>query len=211
MRLALVLALVAMPVLASAAEDRYGAGPATPALSSDPDGAAPVSPAPYRGRFLQWAGKTTPAPQPTPVAAPLPPVQPVASLPAAPPPQIFYAPPVPPAPRPASAPMAAIMAPAPMAPLPAAPPAAAPLPPAPAAKLALAAAPPPSQAGWVHSRFYSLHREYGDTPDAVALPVNRPPVLIGPGDGGAASVGDDPSGDDKAAKAKPPSDSDGVY
>jgi hypothetical protein len=56
----------------------------------------------------------------------------------------------------------------------------------------------------VHARFYSLHREYGDTPDAITMPVNRPPVLIGPsqaatapapdvgGDGGAGADNDHP-------------------
>jgi hypothetical protein len=68
------------------------------------------------------------------------------------------------------------------------------------------AAPPPAQpSAPVRARFYSLHRDYGDTPDPVTLPVARPPVLIGPGDtatapanigaGAGNGSGDDPKAD----------------
>ena len=63
-------------------------------------------------------------------------------------------------------------------------------------------------AGQVRVRFYSLHREYGDTPAAVTLPTARPPVLIGPADD-APQIGDDP--EDNDAKPKHHADSDGIY
>jgi hypothetical protein len=63
---------------------------------------------------------------------------------------------------------------------------------------------PAAQAGWVKPRFYSLHREYGDAPDAIPLPADRPPVLIGP----ASSPAADPAED---ADPKPPRDTDGIY
>jgi hypothetical protein len=37
-----------------------------------------------------------------------------------------------------------------------------------------------------------LHRDYGDQPDAIPMPLDRPPVLVGPGDAPpAADVADD--------------------
>jgi len=47
-------------------------------------------------------------------------------------------------------------------------------------QVAMVAPPPAPPAAPVKARFYSLHRDYGDTPDPVALPAARPPVLIGP-------------------------------
>ncbi len=239
MRLALVLVISAIPVLAVAAEDRYGAGVEAPALSSQ-SGAQPAAHSVYTGRFLQWAGKTAPAAQPQPVALPPPPLRPLASLPPTPPRRPRFAPPLPrpstgwaPAPMAMVAPSAPLAvtspppqptfratperaattaAPASFAPLPPSSHTAAPLPEPPAANLAMAAAQPASHSDWVHSRFYSLHRDYGDTPDPVVLPVNRPPVLIGPGpgdDGGVA--GDASNGDEKPGNSKRSSDSDGVY
>jgi len=47
----------------------------------------------------------------------------------------------------------------------------------------------PSQTTGVH--YYSLHREYGLTPDQVATPRDRPLVLIGPADDPAPQKQDD--------------------
>ncbi|MFI4936848.1 MAG: hypothetical protein ACHP7N_19770, partial [Caulobacterales bacterium] len=87
----------------------------------------------------------------------------------------------------------------------AAPPAAAPAAPAPVAAAATPAAPvqkfaqntapaPPlasSASPPVKVRFYSLHRDYGDAPDPIAMPKDRPLVLVGPADDAAAKSGDD--------------------
>jgi hypothetical protein len=47
-----------------------------------------------------------------------------------------------------------------------------------------------------------LHREYGDQPDKIAIPAERPTVLIGPGDPQPlAGVADEPS-DARADKSE---------
>ena len=48
-------------------------------------------------------------------------------------------------------------------------------------------------------RFYSLHREYGITPDPVPTPQDRPMVLIGPPDNAPAQSAspDGAGGDDE--------------
>lgn len=158
----LALALVALACAGSAAaepvQDRYG-----------PPRKAAVSQArPYDGRMLGWAGKAAAmAPQ------------------AAAPPRVSAAQPpaLPPAPR------LAALAPAPAPQAPAAAPLPqnlydAPPPPAPPPRLAQAEiAPPPAQRGAAPSRLYSLHREYGMTPDvAPAAPSRTHYVLIGPSD-----------------------------
>ncbi len=45
------------------------------------------------------------------------------------------------------------------------------------------------------AHYYSLHREYGLTPDAVVTPTDRPMVLIGPPDGSTGQKQDNPDGD----------------
>jgi hypothetical protein len=42
--------------------------------------------------------------------------------------------------------------------------------------------PAPNTGAPARAHFYSLHREYGDQPDSIAIPVDRPAVLIGPAD-----------------------------
>jgi len=205
MRLALTLICLAVPAAALAAGDRYGPGEEQ---GSGPAMAEPAaSPAPYAGRVLQWPGKTgrfarlvapAPPPAPPPVAAIPMPIVPLASL---------YRPPQPPAaarawvapPPPVLAPPAPVALAAPAPRLPPEPPA------PPQARVAMAQ---PPAAGVVRSHFYSLHREYGDAPDAIVVPIDRPPVLIGPADG-APQIGDD--GEDQDPKPKHPTDSDGIY
>jgi hypothetical protein len=68
-----------------------------------------------------------------------------------------------------------------------------------------AASPSVLQPTGVH--FYSLHREYGLTPDAVVTPKDRPMVLIGPADdpptqkqdNADGNVGTDKHGDGEGA------------
>jgi hypothetical protein len=57
----------------------------------------------------------------------------------------------------------------------------------PAATTQVATAETPSAP--VRARFYSLHRDYGDAPDPVALPPARPMVLIGPNQLATAPTG----------------------
>lgn len=45
------------------------------------------------------------------------------------------------------------------------------------------------------AHYYSLHREYGLTPDAVVTPTERPMVLIGPPDGSSGQKQDNTDGD----------------
>jgi hypothetical protein len=64
----------------------------------------------------------------------------------------------------------------------------------------MAAAAAPAIAGTtVRARFYSLHRAYGDQPDAVRIPTERPPVLIGPSD--TSSPAADDASETKSEKA----------
>jgi hypothetical protein len=64
------------------------------------------------------------------------------------------------------------------------------------------AAPVAAQAGLqpTGAHFYSLHREYGLTPDAVVTPKDRPMVLIGPPDDQPAQKQD--NADDNGASDK---------
>ena len=157
MRLALaIIALTASAASAQAAEDRYG-----PSATAAPTATAASSA--YAGPTLSWSGKS---PAPAPQSAPTTPLQ---ARPAPMPGGLY---------RPASAaPQAAPMGPAPAA---YTPPAAAPQSlysrPAPQARAA-ALPPPPSptavQGGLYASsgpRFYSVHRPYGETPDAIPAP-----------------------------------------
>jgi hypothetical protein len=68
---------------------------------------------------------------------------------------------------------------------------------APAAPQAAAPQAPPSAP--VGVRFYSLHRDYGMTPDPVPLPAARPPVLIAAPAGPPAQSQDDSDDGDKSA------------
>jgi hypothetical protein len=68
-----------------------------------------------------------------------------------------------------------------------------------------AAAPAASAPTTAH--YYSLHREYGLTPDAVVTPTERPMVLIGPPDGSSAQKQDNPDGD---AGSDKPGDQEGA-
>jgi len=223
MRLALILTLTATAMAGAAAaspEDRYGP-PAESAHARAPGAVestrAPA--APYSGPFLRWSGKAavqplsvSPAsPTPAPPAAYERPMR-VASLPERreAPMASAYAP----APTPYQMirrqPVAASPRPAPTAyPIPrTSPPSPAPQPlakaPQPAAPAAVASA-APARAGAdapSRARYYSLHREYGDTPDHIDLPAARPPVLIGPSDGAGASSADEQSATpSKAAKS----------
>jgi Meckel syndrome type 1 protein len=78
------------------------------------------------------------------------------------------------------------------APSPFAPPQAAPPAPAPQRLADNSAAAAPAASNAVPVRFYSLHREYGMTPDPAPTPTERPMVLIGPPDNPPAQP---PSGD----------------
>jgi hypothetical protein len=70
--------------------------------------------------------------------------------------------------------------------------------------VALAQAWPSASAqGPVKARFYSLHRAYGDQPDAIPMPVDRPPVLVGPGDSAPAAEASDQDSEGKSDKASP--------
>jgi hypothetical protein len=60
------------------------------------------------------------------------------------------------------------------------------------------AAASPSQTTGVH--YYSLHREYGLTPDQVATPKDRPMVLIGPPDDPTPQKQDDADDNGKSAQ-----------
>ncbi len=201
MRYVFALAALAVPAAAfgatSAVEDRYG-----PAVTHTPPPAVSQAPAAvYAGPFLSWSSKSSTPP----VSAPQPAAEP-APAPAAP--ASLYATPVPIAPAPApiavAPPVRTVPTPAPS--VPAAPPmqvmaaAEAPTPATPAAEAAATPSTP------VHAHFYSLHRDYGDTPDPIAMPVDRPMVLVGPPDLPAQPAGGDSGNSGKAsADASDPS------
>ncbi|HEY2708018.1 MAG TPA: hypothetical protein VGI95_08185 [Caulobacteraceae bacterium] len=132
----------------------------------------PPAPQPMRLPEPEPLQPAAPAPQATVTLAPAPTArQPVALRPAyAARPAVVTtasATPVPPKPKHAPQQLAVQSAPAPVAP---------------------AAAAPSAQTP-VH--FYSLHREYGMTPDPVATPTDRPMVLIGPADNSSPQSQDD--------------------
>ncbi|HZK99096.1 MAG TPA: hypothetical protein VFC47_04275 [Caulobacteraceae bacterium] len=209
MRFASILILTAVAAAgAAAAEDRYGPEPAGQSADMAQSGSGAT--APYHGAFLSWAGKA-PArtlDEPPPYARP---VAPVAYAPPAAEMASRYERPEAPA-ADAYVPIARAY-PSPQAP--ASPPArrsrpspppepASPPPPpersetaraAPSSPMVVATGPAAGgPAAPVRARYYSLHREYGDTPDRISMPQSRPPVLIGPGEGsGSNSIGDDAS------------------
>jgi hypothetical protein len=187
------LCLLIAPSLAHAqGGDRYGpsaAPDAAPAAALD----APIakagkpSPPPYRGAYLAWANKPqgertdlaiapaaapTAEPIPTPASAPYAP--PIASLYDNSRPATVGAPSRQPAPPSAARPAVAPT-------------------PTPAAPVAVAAAATQPAAPTVRARFYSLHRAYGDRPDAIAVPTERSTVLIGPSDNRNAASDEDES------------------
>ncbi len=172
------LALASLAGAAAAQDDRYGPPPAWLERTT--------TPAPYKGPFLSWTGKSAPAPnRPT-------------SMPPAPPMSSVYAPQPAPAhrfarPTQAYAPPAQSYAPAAQsyAPPPVAyapppsymqppPQAAAPAPQAPAAAQPQPTPTTQATAGASHVRFYSLHRAYGLEPDPDPKPTGNPLVLIAP-------------------------------
>jgi hypothetical protein len=154
-----------------------GAQDSRDGLTQGDDAGAP------HGHYLTWAGKT-PAHAPTPRAARQ-----------APPPRYVPTPQY----HPARAPEAEV------GPEAAPPPAYAPQADAQPQPRSLAQGGGSASTGTTHAgttsvRFYSLHREYGLTPDPVETPTQRPMVLIGPPDHAAAQDQDDDGGDgDKPA------------
>lgn len=211
MRLALALiALTASAASAQAAEDRYGPSAAvTGGPMSDSSRA-------YAGPLLSWNGKVA-APTPPPATSLAP-----SARPALAPGGLYRAPNLAPAPTP-------------MAPASYAPPVAAPQSlysrPAPQQAVADTLPPPPSattvQGGLYASsgpRFYSVHRPYGETPDAIPVPppgdrmVYRPEASLagavslsgvgdgvrqdGADDGGMAGVGAADEAEDAERTAK---------
>ena len=221
--LAAFLALAsASSASAQVVQDRYGPPRPPPkplVMASLSVTSAETSAEPYRGPMLGWSGKpAAPAqrdnasqaaseppravrrePRGNAPLPPSPPLPPSLFVDPAPPPR--KAPHVigpeaaarPPAPRvqPAPAPVAVQARPA--APIQAAPA-------APPAKVAVAALTPPApRTAGASPRFYSLHREYGMTPDAIPEQSAQPRyVLIGPPDAPKAT-----SDDDKAPASKP--------
>lgn len=156
--LAIALALAgAEGAVAQTVQDRYGPPRAAAAGVALSDV--------YPGAALRWAGKREPAPPPAPVEA----------APARPEPMVLAS-------RFARTPAPARVAPAPSP--------AADLPkslydaPRPAAPPAQAATP---RAAGTATRLYSLHREYGLSPDAIPEPPASPRyVLVGPPEGAPA-------------------------
>ncbi|HEY5072480.1 MAG TPA: hypothetical protein VII63_10665 [Caulobacteraceae bacterium] len=210
LHLALSLALLAVPAAALAApmtQDRYGppAAPDSAAPGQVVSDATPPSAPTYRGRLLNWTNKAAiertdrsslDAPRVERAAA-VEMAAPASPSVAAAPASIYDSAPsvtVVPARR-MRAPAAPLIA---VEPTPPAATVATP-PPAPANPVVSEATPLPitmaaastTSTAPVRPRFYSLHRAYGDRPDAVAIPIDRPPVLIGPADPEPSSAGDD--------------------
>jgi len=194
-------ALVFVVALASASgasaqvvQDRYGPPRAQAVMLAALNGRPAV--ATYDGPLLSWAHKRTasavasfaapgapvsavaPAPQPLPApSAPRPP--------SGPRPDTFYAPPNAPQPRPVLGPDLSRAQPGPQVAFR----------PAPAPRQVAAAPPATPPAIGAAPRYYSLHREYGLTPDAPPEPPAHPGyVLIGPPDAPKPSADD---GDDR--------------
>jgi len=189
------LALLSAASVAAAQDDRYD--PPRPNVVGDGvvrdsvGGEGRVAPAVYKGPFLTWAGKASPAPSspPPPPPAVAPPVVAPAAFASSPP----HQPPMaqvasPAAPPPVEPPLSAqaMMA----------PPAA---PPAPAQATSTAAPAAQASATTQGARFYSLHRDYGLTPDPDPAPTGNPLVLVGPPtgpQGGGAGASDGGASDD---------------
>jgi len=180
------LALLSAASVAAAQDDRYDP-------PRDVVGEGQVTPAVYNGPFLTWAGKTPPSAPASPAAPP--PAAATAHFEAQPTRQSpasaqIVAPAAPPTVLPPSSVQAMTAAPA-------APPVAA----------QAASAPPTAQpsATTQGARFYSLHRDYGLTPDPDPAPTGNSLVLVGPptgpqgGGAGAADAG--ASDDSDGAKA----------
>jgi hypothetical protein len=183
---ALSLALSSVAGVTAAQDDRYGAP------RSDAEGQGQATPVAYQGPFLSWAGKTQ-------LAQPAPMTQAPAAASAA------YAPPPPRQP-----PASPQIAPPPVAP----PPSAAATPTAPTAppgQAQAASAPPPAQADastQLGVRYYSLHRDFGLTPDPDPAPTDHPLVLVGPPTGSQSGGGVSDDGDsEKSGQQAPASDS----
>jgi len=173
-----------------------------------------AAPTPVQSPSAEFASWPAPARPAAPTARPAPPRQYAAATPSYAPtyapaprshPLVAYV--APPAPQPRPAAVAAYVAP-PARPVRQRPPAqlAVSTPPAATAQAQSSAqrlsqnetpaAPAASQAGLqpTGAHFYSLHREYGLTPDAVVTPKDRPMVLIGPPDDQPAQKQDSADG-----------------
>jgi hypothetical protein len=174
-----ILAAAASPAAAQVVQDRYGPPSAYRTASLKET---------YRGPVLNWASKRAPQQ----AAAPEPAPSPAAPRPA--PPPARYIPPRAALPESLYAPALGPQA-APLRPTPA--PAAQPQQTAQAAQAAQAL--PAAGRPGTPPRFYSLHREYGMTPDAIPAQPSQPRyVLVGPpdehagkSDGGKAASSDD--------------------
>ena len=174
----LCLAAGALPASAQTQPDRYSGG--RRAAEAAANGTMRL--AAYQGPMLTWANKRLPGPAPEPAPAA-----------AAPRPTRAF--------QPQAERSAAATAPAPRA-LPASlyapPPASAPAPTPAPQKLAQAAPPAPIARRSDEAHFYSIHRPFGLTPDAIPTP---PPgeryILVGPPDTRSAPADDAPQDDDK--------------
>ena len=172
----------APPVAAAASQSEFAAWPApapgAPRLRSAPAAAYVASPHAYAPRSAAVATYVAPRHAYAPIAAP----QPAAVA-------AYVAPPAPTLHARRAAQLAV-----------SAPPAAS----APAQVLAqndtTAAEPAANPLGQTGVHYYSLHREYGLTPDQVVTPKDRPMVLIGPADNAAAQSSDDADDNGKADK-----------
>jgi hypothetical protein len=201
---------VLRPILATATCAILAASFAGACAAQDQDD-APAQGGGYNGPMLSWAGKTPQPParrappvapqdersayierpayvdrsayvvrprppmtEPPPERAPLPPMVQSDPVPAQAP-RAFAPPAEPPPAEQAQTPTPREFAPPPQ--------------PAPQAQASAASAPPGSPR--VGVRLYSLHRQYGMTPDPIALPAKRPMVLIGPPDQPTTGAGSD--------------------
>lgn len=197
----LQLACAAAASAQTAVQDRYGPPPAAAIRHSAP---ASQGAEPYGGQMLGWAGKRDPAPAQGSAFAPARPEPMALARQFAPPPQAYA--PQAPAPRPtpsvqpgyepvlrsalppAAGPAPELLGGPPPASLPTSiygQAAAAPAAPAPAPRTYAQASAAPRPGG---SQLYSLHREYGMTPDAIpAPPVGDNYILVGPPDAPAVA------------------------
>jgi hypothetical protein len=177
---------LATSTAAQAVPDRYG-----PSRTDMRVASAQPPAGVYGGRMLTWASRTAPPPAPTVEAPQVTPPAPIAAAPA----PAALQPPRAPASLYDSPPPVAQARPAPIA-------AAAPAQPRPQAPVRLAAA-PNTAAGGAPTRYYSLHREYGLSPDpAPVLPSEPRYVLVGPPDAPASAK--DAQADDTAGVSERP-------